>query len=140
MINTSFTNPISIGQQAMDKAAAALFKGKPFNANGYEVIVGTLDVMRFIDYNSVQIAVFLPTSMRMLFNLQFIVQHPTIISKYNKLLKHFNLRCGLRDGKPFIKQTSGVAYCYSFTDDVLLIDLRRTKECTSQYLWFMNYC
>lgn len=141
MINTAFTRTIiPTSQTNSDTALAALLKGQLYKGNGYETIIACYDSMRFLDYKEQQIAVFIPSTKQLLIDIGELSSAQGLISKYNKVLRKFNLSCGLKEGQPWVKQLPGVAHSYSYYDGLITIDLRRTKECTRQSLWFMSYC
>lgn len=141
MINSIYHKTvIPTGQLKSNQALAALLKGQTYNADGYEAIIGLYDTMRFLDYREKQLVAYIPTTNRLIIDLNDLSSNQGLISKYNKILKKFNLSCGLKEGKPWVKQQTGIAHSYSFYDGILIIDLKRTKECTRQSLWFMTYC
>jgi len=140
MINVSFNkHTIAPGQLMASHAIANLLRTKLEAIDKW--IVGTNGKDYYLYYDLFHLVTYNKDTNKLYWHLSVIKDSPWLISKFNSLLKLFNIRCGLRDGEVWVKQLEGFPHIWSYVSSGdLSIDLGRTRACTIKHLWFMSYC
>lgn len=142
MINTALRHNTIIGrgQEESDKALGALLSKKTGTYGKWRVAGRDKLASYSLYYDGWLIAKYSPLFVSAYVMAWQVTDGTIQASVMNRLLKRFNIRCGLRDGSLFFRQLEGVAHQWSEWEGNVKINLRRTRECTSQHLWFMSYC
>lgn len=142
MINTAnkHNTIIGRGQTEADMALGMLLQKKTGTYGRWQVSGRGITADLSLYYDGWLMAKYFPLTGSLWLTAWQITDKNVQVSVMNRLLKRFNLRCGLRDSKLYYKQTAGVAHQWSLWNDNIQINLGRTRECTSQHLWFMTYC
>lgn len=132
---------IPLVQETADRCLAALLKRRNYQEGRWLVKGDWSDTFCSIEYDGWSMAVYIRVSDRLIFNMNALTENSALTGKMNRLMKRFSLKCGLRDNKPFVKTTDGPWHKWSWTNnDNIAVDLKETRECNRQHLWFMTYC
>ena len=142
MINTAVKHNsiIGKGQEEADKALGSLLKKKTGHYGRWQVTGRDSLASYNLYYDGWLMAKYFPLTESLWLTAWQITDKNVQVSVMNRLLKRFNLRCGVRDNTLWYKQTEGVAHQWSLWNDSVQINLGRTRKCTNQHLWFMTYC
>lgn len=136
-MNTGLSNKKvwPIGQEMSDKALGMLLSRRTGRCTRYMVTGPDTCCNYILAYKGTDIASFSPVTGR----VTVWACYTNLLSIYNKLLKHFNIRAGSRDNELYVKQTEGFPHIMEVQGTTINIDLRKTCGSTRQSLWFMTY-